>query len=392
MARLLLHLYSVRRPVPRLLEKSANLSSLGMHMGLPALIESELDFTVVQDYLRQSTMPLSFTTCVRVQLVVSKFISLLNRDLGEAAGLSLIRLFDADLAALRPEGLHDEAQSRFIEFCVLDAKIHFYTLFITKTAYDSTSRAIMLRSAFSAALRIINLATSEWHGRPDAKHDEAFIQRQRSFSKGRYRCICLATVFLLKFFHNNSNSAAASQEERQLAANHICLAGEQFKACSINPADEYARIASLFEILARMKPDDDEANRLRLTHRMGVSIVLDAVSNANEIHNRRSESAAASASGTVPGHHHGHHGHHHHHSHLDDDEAPEHLVSTGETSPTDPVLQQQQQLQHDVFRQQQQFQDPFAMAGPDMMRELWTDPVLSMIDFDQAFYMGDFTA
>lgn len=243
------------------------------------MIDSELDFAAIHDFLRQKTVPHAFATLVKVQLVVARFTSLLNRDLDDAASSSLIRLLDTELNALKPDGLMDDDQSRSVELCILDAKMHFYTLFITKTPHGLSSREITLRTAFSHALRIIHISTSEWRARPEGRTDPVLIQKQRSLPKNHHRSFAFATIFLLRFFHR---SGTASMEERQLAANHISLAGEHFKACSIEPLDEYSRTAKVFEVLARTTPSD-VGSKMRLTHRMGVSILLDAVANAGEV-------------------------------------------------------------------------------------------------------------
>lgn len=321
---------------------------MSVHLGLPAPIDSDLDFAVIQDFLRQSTIPPTFATRIRVQLIVAKFTALVNRDIGEAVSSSFVRLLDAELAALRPDALGDAEQSRAVELCILDAKLHFYTLFITKTPHETSSREIMLRTALSVALRIIHVSTAEWHDRPELKRDPDFIERQRSLPKNHYRGIALATAFLLKFFHHDSSS---SPDEKQLAANHISLAGEHFRACSTAPHDEYSRTARLFEVLARSRPGEAGAKKLRFTHRMGVSIVLNAVLDATEVRGRPLE--------------------------LDDEDTPNQASSTS-----------YQQLSGMYEPQMALDQNGGGETG--ILRDFWNDPILSMMGFDPPYDMPEY--
>ena len=319
-----------------------------MHLGLPSPIDSDIDFAAIQTFLRQNAVPPYFATRVRVQLVVAKFTSLLSHDIGDAASSSLIRLLDTELDALKPDGFGDPEYSRAAELCILDAKMHFYTLFITKFPHSAASRQIMLRTAFTAALRIIRISTSEWRDFPESRTDPSFVQRQKSLHKNHYRSLALATIFLLRFFHR---SDAASAEEQQLAANHISLAGEHFKALSTAPRDEYIRTAKMFEILARMPLSAVEPSKMRLTHRMGVSIVLDAVTNATEVRGQQVE--------------------------MDDDDRP--APSENQTDPA-------------IF--QTNFEVPYysgqSGSDEDILRELWNDPFLSMLNFEPMSPMGEY--
>lgn len=216
---------------------------------------------------------------VRVQLIVAKFTSLLNHDMGEGASSSFIRLLDTELDALRAEVSLEDEQMRAVELGILGAKMHLYALVITKDSNNSSSRQIMLRTARDVALRIIHISTLAMRNAPPDGNDQELIRKQRCLPKNHYRCLAFATIFLLKFFHRRGSDVP---EERQAVANHISMAQNLFKACATEPRDEYNRTARVFEVLGRESPKAIEPDTLRLTHRMGVSIVFDAVSNASE--------------------------------------------------------------------------------------------------------------
>ncbi|RSM18119.1 hypothetical protein CDV31_003041 [Fusarium ambrosium] len=252
-------------------------TSLSLHLGLPPPIDSDLDFGSIHSFLRRQTAPPTFAMQVRVQLIVAKFTSLLNHDMGEGASSSFIRLLDTELDALRAEVSPEDEQMRAVELGILGAKMHLYALVITKDSNNSSSRQIMLRTARDVALRIIHISTLAMRNAPP--DDQELIRKQRCLPKNHYRCLAFATIFLLKFFHRRGSDAP---EERQAVANHISMAQNLFKACATEPRDEYNRTARVFEVLGRESPKSIEPDTLRLTHRMGVSIVFDAVSNASE--------------------------------------------------------------------------------------------------------------
>ncbi len=316
-----------------------------MHLGLPAPIESDLDLAAIHEFLRRykSSISPTFAAQVKVYLIVAKYMSLLNHDITEATSSSFIRLLDTELAALYADTLDEGEVSKAVELYILDTKLHFYTLFITKTSHNSSSRSIMLRTALSVALRIIHISTSSWRDFPEMKGSLSFIQKQRSLPKNHYRGFAFATIFLIRFFHN---SDTASPDESQLAANHIQLAREHFKACSTTPHDEFSRTREVFEVLSRMKPMETESKKLRLTHRMGVSIILDALTNASEVRGKPTE--------------------------IEEDE-PE----------GDDISDHHESIDADLNN----FYDPqIPMEQPDMnvdlLRGIWTDPILNMFNFE----------
>ncbi|KAG9255820.1 uncharacterized protein F5Z01DRAFT_680787 [Emericellopsis atlantica] len=254
-------------------------TSLSYHLGLPAPIDSELDLQTIEEFLQLHNVPTLFSSRVRIQLVVAKFSALLNRNTGESTTVSLIRLVDVELSALQPQGmLHGEKETR-IELDILDAKLHIYALFFAK-ASEGTSRHIMLANALSAAQRFIHLATLSWRTTDGGFVTAAAAQRERCLPKNHYRGFAFATIILLKFFYGQQDVA---YEERQGAARHIALAQDHFRGCSIDLEDEYSRTAKVFEALAQTSDGETGDRKPRLTHRMGASIVYDAVTNASEV-------------------------------------------------------------------------------------------------------------
>ncbi|KAI5461874.1 hypothetical protein BGZ63DRAFT_356072 [Mariannaea sp. PMI_226] len=321
-------------------------TSLSMHLGLPAPIDSDLDLAAIHEFLRRykSSISSTFAAKVRVYLIVAKFMSLLNRDIGETISSSFLRLLDTELAALHSDTMDNGEVSKAVELYILDTKLHFYTLAITKISHDSSSRSIMLTTALSAALRIIHTSTSTWRDYPEVKGSLSFIQKQRSLPKSHYRGFAFATIFLIRFFHN---SDTASLDEKQLAANHIQLAREHFKACSTSPHDEFSRTREVFEVLSRLKPMEAETKKLRLTHRMGVSIILDALTNASEVRGKPTKIEEQDK--------------------LESDDVSDRHDSIGANL--------------DDFYDSQVSMDQAGM-NVDLLRGLWTDPILNMLNFE----------
>jgi len=255
-------------------------TSLSYHLGLPAPIDAELDIKTREEFLQLQNAPNFLSSRVRIQLVVAKFSALLNRDTEESTTASLIRLVDAELSALKPQGtLHDDEETR-IELDILDAKLHIYALFFAK-ASEGTSRHIMLATALSVAQRFIHLATLSWRSTAGGLFTAAAAQRERCLPKNHYRGFAFATIILLKFFYRQQDVAP---KECQGAARHIALAQDHFRGCSIDPKDEYSRTAKVFQVLAQNYNGETGDSKLRLAHRMGASIVYDAVTNASEVH------------------------------------------------------------------------------------------------------------
>ncbi|RBA20854.1 hypothetical protein FPRO05_08301 [Fusarium proliferatum] len=192
-------------------------TSLGLHLGLPCPIESELDFAAIHAFLKRQTVPPAFAIEVRIQLVVAKFTALLNHELADGTSSSFLRLFDTELDAIKNEILPDEETKSIIEYAILDAKIHIYTLVITKSPANSSSRQILLRTARDIALRIVEIGTRAIRSNPE---NTTFIRREKCQPKDRHRCLGFSTIFLLKFFIRQSSD---SPEERQIVANHVAM-------------------------------------------------------------------------------------------------------------------------------------------------------------------------
>lgn len=255
-------------------------TSLSLHLGLPPPVDSDLDFSAIQALLERQRVPSAFTTRVKVQLIAAKFTSLLTHDVDEATSLSLIRLLDTELNSLKLDSSLTRDEKRLAELSILDARLHFYAMFITKTPQGSTSRSIILRQALAVAQSIIHLSTSDWRNGRSGQFDAAAREKQRCFPKNFYRGFAFATIFILRFFYR---SKTVSAEDKDSVAKYILLAQQHFRGCSAEPEDEFCRTANLFEVLSRTPSEGSESGKLRMNHRMGVSIVLDAVTNATEV-------------------------------------------------------------------------------------------------------------
>ncbi|KAK7430476.1 hypothetical protein QQZ08_002995 [Neonectria magnoliae] len=317
-------------------------TSLSLHLGLQPPINSDLDFAAIHNFLSQRTLPFEIATQVRIHLVVAKFINLLLQNTNESVGSSLIRVINNDLDALKLAVPEREPGILKVEFSILVTKIHFYALEITKAPLDSPAREIMLQTALVAAMRIIQISATPRLGTPDGQPS---LRRERSLPKTYYRGLALATIFLITFFHLNAN---ASPEERQSAATHIALAQGVFRFCSIDPRDEYARVAKMFEILSRLPPGSADPTKMRFTHRMGVSILMNATRIADEARGRPTE---------IPEDH-----------------------SVEEPRPIYEADLRNHELQQEMVYNTEQ-----VTSDVEFLREFWDDPIMSMINLDAAY-------
>ncbi len=257
-----------------------------MHLGLPSLINSDSDMAAVRAILNEYAPSHEFATQVKVQLVVASFTNILSNNSNDEIDSSLVRMLDSELDALKStcaDGWTDLA-----ELGVLAAKLHFYALVITRVRPGATSRDILLKLGLGVSLRIAHLMNARLHDSAAETHGLALRQRQRTHPKNYFRGLAFATIFLLRYFSLNSTAHA---DEQQAAANHVMMAHGIFQTCTASPHDEFGRAAVLFETLGRQAPVSADAAKLRLTDRMGVSILLDAVSTASEVRGRPVEIA-----------------------------------------------------------------------------------------------------
>ncbi|PKS08580.1 hypothetical protein jhhlp_004966 [Lomentospora prolificans] len=316
-------------------------TSLALHLGLRPPIDSELDFSTIQTYLSRRTVPFEFATHVKVHLIVSKFTNLLGHDVEETVATSMMRLMDSELDRLG-SAADDDADVNRIEFSILVVKLHFYAYLITRFRPESITREVFLKTGLSTAIRIISISTLPLPGSGQLKGDPRWIRKRRSLPKNYYRGLAFATIFLIKFFHLNS---AMSKDEQQSAACHIGMAQDVFKTCSTEPRDEYGRAAKVFELLAQLTPDSADTTKLRLTHRMGVSIVLDAITTASEIRGQNTEIGENQS--------------------LDEAMA----LSSGNTLDAG-------QLPDATFISEQ------VNSSVDFLREFWDDPLMNMLNIE----------
>ncbi|KAF5561478.1 nucleoside-diphosphate-sugar epimerase [Fusarium napiforme] len=281
-----------------------------------------------------------FAIEVRIQLVVAKFTALLNHELLDGTSSSFLRLFDTELEAIKNEILPDEETKSIVEYAILDAKIHIYTLVITKSPANSSSRQILLRTARDIALRIAEIGTRAIRTNPE---NITFIRREKCQPKDRHRCLGFSTIFLLKFLIRQSSDGP---EERQIVANHVAMAQTLCRACTIDPKDEFSRIVSVFEALGRETSKEEDKTKLVLNHRMGVSLMFDAVNTAGKIRGKPVE------------------------------------VEEGNGGTAEEKMTETLQDHGDMMSQ--------VDGNPELLKNFWSDPYTSLLQFDPASLEGDY--
>ncbi|KAM0552420.1 hypothetical protein ACHAPJ_007980 [Fusarium lateritium] len=275
-------------------------------------------------------------------------MTLLNHELADGTSSTFLRLLDTELDALKADMPSDDEQRSIVEFAILDAKIHMYTLVITKFSGNSSSRQILLRNARDVALRIVHIGTSAICNIPIDTRDLAATRRERCQPKDRHRCLAFSTIFLLKFFFRNSSE---SPEDKQVIANSIARTQALCKACIFDEKDEFGRIQKVFEVLGRESPNDAEKPKLLLKHRMGLSLIYDAVSHAGQIRGRSIE------------------------------------LKEGETYDEQKPAEDTSQMQQ--FPSESYLMDQLD-ANPDFYKSFWSDPYMSLLSFDPSSMETDY--
>lgn len=330
-----------------------------MHLGLPSLVNSDSDIAAIRTILDEYAPSHEFATQVRVQLVVARFASILSNNSNHEIDSSLVRMVDSELDAIKTtcaDGWTDMA-----ELGVLAAKLHFYALVITRVRPGTTSRDILLKLGLGVSLRIAHLTNTRLHDNSVDTHNLTLQQRLRTYPKNHFRVLAFATVFLLRYFSLNS---AAHADEQQMAANHVMMAHHIFQTCATSPRDECGRAANVFETLGRQAPISADATKLRLTDRMGISILLDAVSTAAEVRGRPVEITESETSQGTPVY------------------AKEDTYGISRELPVNGA-QPPQQLQQQ--QQQQQHQDPWLADLTLSNNDLWNDAVWDMFGYQTGF-------
>lgn len=296
-------------------------SRLAMHLGLSPLISQPGELRTIKSLFNAYHGPREFLTAVKVQQLISSFASMLWPSTNDLlVDVSLVQTIDEKLDEISDEQAGVVSPDDSMAFTILTAKLHMYAAIVTRAPAASTSRSIILKMGLGAALRIIDLAqsimprpaaaaaTAAHHDYSSSDESTSTTTRlaqlgltredcQRALHKKHFLAVVFAAVFLLRYFSLNS---AAPADEQQRAANHVLAAHGLFRAWSLEPADEYARAAVLLETLCRQAPRSADAQKLRLTDRMGVSILFDAISTAHELRGGSSEVVVDEQASTPP--------------------------------------------------------------------------------------------
>ncbi|KAI1445472.1 fungal-specific transcription factor domain-containing protein [Annulohypoxylon stygium] len=255
-------------------------TSLSMHLGLPPMISAPSDLASVRTILSEHSIPREFALQIRVLLVMAGFGNVLAYNSNDGVvDSSVTQLLDGELDTLRIT--YPDGWTTMTEYAVMVVKMHVYTLVITRSKSGANSKDIYVKLGLAASLRIVHLANLRFQERPDKSQTMTTIERERTLPKDYFRALGFATIFLLRYFCLNSGHS--SPEEQQLAANHVIMAHTIFKSASKHSRDEYDRAASLFETLCKQAPAPPDTGKQNATGRMGVSILLDAISTAREI-------------------------------------------------------------------------------------------------------------
>ena len=250
-------------------------------------MEYELEYPTIQTFLRHQTTTLVFSMKVKAIAIAAKYTPLLRQAVNDGTTTAIVRLLETDLDSVGADVTASSEQSLAVEVAVLDVKLHLYSFVLISTLSQLPSdRQVILHKALGVALRVVQLYTGGLAVDAVQHLDShVFMREQRCVPKGRGRTLAFAAIFLLRFSHHTTSQ---TPDERRHITNSIRLAQDFFKSCALEPSDEYTRTAKLLEVLETDISKQSHLQVLCLTHRMGYSIMLDAMKKGAEVRGKPS--------------------------------------------------------------------------------------------------------
>ncbi|KAI1260412.1 hypothetical protein F5Y18DRAFT_420182 [Xylariaceae sp. FL1019] len=231
--------------------------TLAMHLGVPSMINTSADLSLLTSKLSEFSIPQDFAAEVRLQAIFADFTNVLSHSAnnGGAIDSSILHLLDHELENLKAQ--YPDQWAHKLEYNSLVGKIHIYAWVVSRDHTKRTTRDIMLKLCLSTSIRIVHLANRHFKDEEESTPDTPELARLspvlrfRSMAKTYFKGIAFITAFLLRYFSLNTS---ATGEEQQLAANHVVIAHAIMKSCSLYPTDEYGRAARTFEELCQQTP------------------------------------------------------------------------------------------------------------------------------------------
>ncbi|ORX90664.1 hypothetical protein BCR34DRAFT_501846 [Clohesyomyces aquaticus] len=255
-----------------------SLRGLGVQPGTP-------DLNAIEKFIRECPVSREFLYKIMVHHTLAKFTNILADETTGGVNHSLVEVIDGELDALQTRFPIDWTPRA--EFTVLVAKLQLYTMTVIRPQGDPSSRDVLLRLGFAAALRVVYLTKEGLCFNSSESLDINPSMLQRSLPKTYFRGLILAAIFLLRYFALNKR---ATPQEQEMARNHVAIVHAYLKeGASTRVRDEKARAAALLENLVKQQPVDLENMKLRVDNRLGASLVIDAVSLSAELRGESGE-------------------------------------------------------------------------------------------------------
>ncbi|KAI0153060.1 hypothetical protein GGR57DRAFT_154668 [Xylariaceae sp. FL1272] len=231
--------------------------ALAMHLGVPSMINTSADVSLLTSKLSEFSIPPDFAAEVKLQAVFADFTNVLTHSAnnGGAIDSSILHLLDRELENLKAQ--YPDQWAHKLEYSSLVGKIHIYAWVVSRDYTKRTTRDIMLKLCLSTSIRIVHLANRHFKDEEESTPDTpellrlSPVLRFRSLPKTYFKGVAFITAFLLRYFSLNTSATA---EEQQLAANHVVIAHAIIKSCSLYPMDEFGRAARTFEELCQQAP------------------------------------------------------------------------------------------------------------------------------------------
>lgn len=275
---------------------------ISQSIGVPPTLRSAEDLATIARITSERAIPRYFAAMVEIQVCVAKYTVLISESSENHVASSLERAFKYEL---------DLTKDRFaacwdtdIECVFLTAKLHLTaTLAVSQSkqldaagegsidTIQGSSLRVNLSEGLSSATRLIQLMClgreqssappeTSSSGRYAMPVDDLYMQ---GLPKLYFRALVFATFYLLRYHVSGTLGAAVDAD---LARSHVGIACSYLRKHSTEPSDEPGRSAAAIETLNRYSASRGLSRSMRISDRLGASIVYDALTMASELRTR----------------------------------------------------------------------------------------------------------
>ncbi|KAF2457086.1 hypothetical protein BDY21DRAFT_33914 [Lineolata rhizophorae] len=279
------------------------LHSLSQTNGLLPPLRSPEDLACITKIISDPAIPRGFAAVADIQRCVANYTTVLSESTEASMISSIAQIFEQDLNMTKSRFSY--CWSPRAEALLLVAKLYMYGTIAVNQLKQITaepdnlvcnstifSHRVTLSQGLGVAIRLIQTLCNNLTA-PESSSDSAPTappEQQTNtynFPKFYMQGLIFAAMYLIRFF---ALGAWDIPDDRDRARNHVILVHTQMQHMSRNPMDEAGRAASCIETLSRgsgaAAPLTKGIASLRVSDRLGASILFDGISTASEIRNK----------------------------------------------------------------------------------------------------------